>query len=96
MNESTQQEIFLDLNKSVIISNYYAIFLLVTHLITNIYYKESIQKLGIFKPYFLTEISAGNYITIYIWALLDAFTVCTFIIFILYLKSLISAKNDNS
>jgi len=96
MEELQAKESFLDLNRAIIISNIYAVFVTLLHFFSY-YFFGGIEKLQILKPYFLSATSAGNIITIYFWALLDSFTICSILLIILKIKDLlISPKNDFS
>ena len=95
MNDIKSNEGALDLNRSIVISNIYATAVTSFHFLSFYILGEN-TRFHILKPYFLTANSAGNVITVYIWALFDAFTVCTFLLLIIKLKELLSQKDDIS
>lgn len=95
MEDLKPKESPLDLNKSVIISNIYAVLVTTIHFIAYYFGGEN-SKIQILKPYFLNPNSAGNILTIYIWALFDAFTVCSILLLVIKLKEIVSQKDDFS
>ncbi len=94
MDLTAKNDIFLDLRKSLFISNFYALLVLISYLFLSVFAKDYSNVLVVYRPYFLLGNSLGGYILSYIWAFMDALTVCIIIIGITSLLNYQSIENE--
>jgi len=94
MDLTTKNDSFLDLKKSLFISNFYALLVLISYILLTVFAKDYSDILVVYRPYFLIGNSLGGYILSYIWAFMDALTVCIIILGITSLLNYQSKENE--
>jgi len=76
MDLITKNDSFLDLKKSLFIANFYAFLIVFSYLFLTFFANNYSNLLAVYRPYFLLGNSMGGYILSYLWAFMDAFTIC--------------------
>jgi hypothetical protein len=94
MDLTTKTDNFLDLKKSLFISNFYAFLVVFSYLFLTFFANNYSNLLVVFRPYFLLGNSMGGYILSYLWAFMDAFTICTAILGITAILNYNSAEDE--
>jgi len=80
MDLITKNDNFLDIKRSLVISNFYAFLVIISYVFMTVFAPNYPNLLVVYRPYFLIGNSLGGYILSYLWAFMDAFTVCTAIL----------------